>query len=82
MKLFTLFFVFFFATISVFAAETYPNIVLILADDMGYGDVSLLNEKSKIKTPNLDTLGREGMIFTDAHAACSVCGQPRYEIIV
>jgi arylsulfatase A-like enzyme len=81
MKIFTLFFVLFFATTSVFATETYPNIVLILADDMGYGDVSLLNEKSKITTPNLDALGRAGMIFTDAHAACSVCGPYRYGIL-
>ncbi|MDR1140307.1 MAG: sulfatase-like hydrolase/transferase [Planctomycetaceae bacterium] len=58
-----------------------PNIVFIFADDMGYGDVSLLNEKSKIKTPHLDSLGQQGMVFTDAHAACSVCGPSRYAVI-
>ncbi|MDR1957586.1 MAG: arylsulfatase [Planctomycetaceae bacterium] len=58
-----------------------PNIVLILADDMGYGDISLLNEKSKIRTPHLDSLGREGIVFTDAHAACSICGPSRYGIL-
>ena len=64
---------------SVFAA--YPNIVYILADDMGYGDVSLLNEKGKIPTPRIDSLGHEGIRFTDAHAACSVCTPTRYGII-
>ncbi|MDR1963213.1 MAG: arylsulfatase [Planctomycetaceae bacterium] len=58
-----------------------PNIVFIFADDMGYGDVSLLNANSKIKTPHLDSLGRQGMIFTDAHAACSVCGPSRYAVM-
>ena len=64
---------------SVFAA--YPNIVYILADDMGYGDVSILNEKSKISTPHIDSLGREGIRFTDAHAVCSVCTPSRYGIM-
>ena len=58
-----------------------PNIVFIFADDMGYGDISRLNENSKIKTPNLDSLAREGMIFTDAHAAASVCGPSRYAVM-
>jgi len=59
----------------------YPNIVYILADDMGYGDVSLYNENGKIPTPRLDSLGREGIRFTDAHAACSVCTPTRYGIM-
>lgn len=45
-----------------------PNIVYILADDMGYGDVSALNENAKIETPHIDALAEEGMIFTDAHS--------------
>jgi arylsulfatase A-like enzyme len=66
-------------THAVFAA--YPNIIYILADDMGYGDVSLLNENSKIPTPRIDSLGREGIRFTDAHSACSVCTPTRYGIM-
>ena len=64
---------------SVFAA--YPNIIYILADDMGYGDVSLFNENSKIPTPHIDSLGKEGIRFTNAHSACSVCTPTRYGII-
>ncbi len=58
-----------------------PNIVYILADDMGYGDVSCLNADSKIHTPNLDRLGREGMIFRDAHSSSAVCTPSRYSIL-
>jgi arylsulfatase A len=49
-----------------------PNIVYILADDMGYGDMVCNNADSKIPTPCLDRLAAEGMRFTDAHAASSV----------
>lgn len=63
------------------AVTTPPNIIFIFADDMGYGDVSLLNPGSKISTPNIDKLGRSGMYFTDAHAACSVCGPSRYAVM-
>jgi len=45
-----------------------PNIVFILADDLGYGDVSCLNENGKIKTSNIDSIARAGMKFTDAHS--------------
>lgn len=59
-----------------------PNIVLILCDDLGYGDVqSLAPETSKIKTPHIDALGREGMIFTDAHGGSSVCTPTRYGLM-
>ncbi|MCB1237943.1 MAG: sulfatase-like hydrolase/transferase, partial [Verrucomicrobiae bacterium] len=44
-----------------------PNIVFILADDQGYGDVTALNSNGKIPTPNIDRIAREGMFFTDAH---------------
>ena len=46
--------------------KSKPNIVYILADDMGYGDVSCLNAQSKIRTENLDKISRGGMIFKDA----------------
>ena len=59
-----------------------PNIVYILADDLGYGDVQCLNpQRGKIKTPNLDRLAREGMAFTDAHSGSSVCTPTRYGIL-
>ncbi|MCP4166438.1 MAG: arylsulfatase [Chloroflexi bacterium] len=58
-----------------------PNIIYILADDMGYGDVSSLNEDSKIKTTHLDRLAQTGMIFRDAHASSAVCTPSRYSIL-
>ncbi|HQF13228.1 MAG TPA: arylsulfatase [Thermogutta sp.] len=58
-----------------------PHIVLILADDLGYGDLSCLNPDSKIQTPNLDQLAQEGMIFTDAHTPSSVCTPTRYGLL-
>ena len=54
-------------------ATSHPNIIYILADDMGYGDVSCLNSESKILTANLDRLAGEGMAFTDVHASSAVC---------
>lgn len=70
-------------TLTSVSAETLqpPNIVYIFADDMGYGDVALLNEKSKIPTPHIDSLGREGLRFTDAHSVCSVCTPSRYSVL-
>ena len=58
-----------------------PNIIYILADDLGYGDVSIYNPESKIKTPNIDQLAKEGMRFTDAHTPSSVCTPTRYGIL-
>src|SRR5262245_62017215 len=58
-----------------------PNIVLILADDLGYGDVGCYNRDSKIPTPNLDRLASEGRRFTDAHAPSSVCTPTRYALL-
>ncbi|MGZ0708881.1 sulfatase family protein [Coraliomargarita sp. W4R53] len=65
-----------------FAAETQrPNIIFILADDMGYGSVQANNPKSTIPTPNLDRLVAEGMNFTDAHSDSSVCTPSRYGLM-
>ncbi len=61
-------------------AET-PNIVLILADDLGYGDISAYNQRSKAPTPNIDTLARDGIRFTDAHSPASVCVPTRYGLM-
>jgi arylsulfatase A len=64
------------------AANPLPNIILILCDDLGYGDVQCLNpEHGKIPTPGADRLAREGMIFTDAHSGSSVCTPTRYGIM-
>ena len=68
-----------FVAASVQAAK--PNILFILADDMGYGDVQALNPKSKIPTPNLNRLAKEGMTFTDAHSPSGVCTPTRYGVI-
>ncbi|MCX6880541.1 MAG: arylsulfatase [Verrucomicrobia bacterium] len=58
-----------------------PNIVYILCDDLGYGDVKCLNPQGKIATPNIDRLAGAGMVFTDAHSGSSVCTPTRYGII-
>ena len=58
-----------------------PNIIFILADDLGTGDVSCLNAKSKIKTPNIDRIGNAGIMFTDAHSGSAVCTPTRYGIL-
>jgi arylsulfatase A len=64
------------------SGDIKPNILLILADDLGYGDVQCLGgDRSKIATPNLDRLAREGMIFTEAHSSSSVCTPTRYGIL-
>lgn len=71
------------AVLSLHAAEiTRPNIVYVLCDDLGYGDVHALNpSRGKIPTPNVDRLAREGMVFTDAHSGSSVCTPTRYGIM-
>lgn len=58
-----------------------PNIVLILADDLGYGDIGCYNPESDIPTPHLDQLANEGMRFTDAHSPSTVCTPTRYSIL-
>ncbi len=62
------------------ATET-PNIVYILADDLGYGDLGCYNAASKIPTPYLDQFAQSGTRFTDAHAPSSVCTPTRYAIL-
>ena len=58
-----------------------PNILLILADDLGYGDVQCYNPDSKIPTPHCNRLAKEGMLFTDAHSPSTVCTPTRYSIL-
>ncbi len=58
-----------------------PNIIFIMADDLGYGDPGCNNPDSKIPTPNIDRLAREGMRFTDAHSGSAVCTPTRYGVL-
>ena len=58
-----------------------PNIVFILADDLGYGDVRCYNPESKVATPNIDRLAGEGITFTDAHSPSTVCTPTRYSLL-
>ena len=62
-------------------SERPPNIVYILADDMGYGDVSCLNVDAAWKTPHMDRVAAEGMVFTDAHSGSAVCTPTRYGVL-
>jgi arylsulfatase A len=63
------------------AAADKPNIVFILADDMGWGDVSCNNPAAAIPTPHIDRLAREGIRLTNAHAPASVCAPTRYGVL-
>jgi arylsulfatase A len=63
------------------ADATRPNIVILYADDMGYGDLAANNADSKIPTPNLDRLAAQGMRFTDAHSSSGVCTPSRYAML-
>ncbi len=61
--------------------ERLPNVVFIFADDLGYGDVGAFNSESKIATPNIDRLARQGIRLTDAHSPGSVCVPSRYGLL-
>ena len=61
--------------------RSVPNIVLILADDLGYGDVGCYNDQAKAPTPHLDKLATQGMRFTDAHSPSTVCTPTRYSLL-
>ena len=63
------------------AAENRPNVIVVLADDMGYGDVAAYNPESKIPTPNIDRIASEGMKFTDGHSSSGVCTTTRYSLL-
>lgn len=62
-------------------AQRLPNIVYVLADDMGFGDVSCFNPGAAWKTPHIDRLAAEGMMFTDAHSGSAVCTPTRYGVL-
>jgi arylsulfatase A-like enzyme len=61
-------------------SSEYPNIVLIYADDLGYGDLGCYGA-TKLKTPNIDNLAKEGRLFTDAHSTSAVCTPSRYALL-
>ena len=64
------------------ATDSKPNVVIIYADDLGYGDVQCYNpERGKIPTPHIDGLALEGMRFTDAHSSSGVCSPSRYTLL-
>ena len=74
-----------FVNVSLLAApqekkETRPNVIVIMADDLGYGDLSCYGADS-FKTPNIDKLASQGLRFTDAYAACAVCSPTRAAIL-
>ena len=71
----------FFCAVDSDADDSLPNIVYILADDLGTGDVSSFNERSKISTPNIDRIAAAGMRFTDAHSGSGICTPTRYGIL-
>lgn len=62
-------------------ANEKPNIVIIYTDDQGYGDVAALNPEAKFKTPNMDRIANEGVIFTDGHSSDGVCTPSRYSLL-
>ncbi len=66
---------------AVHAANDKPNIIFVLFDDMGYGQPKCYREGTEFKTPSLDRIAAEGMRFTDAHSAASVCTPTRYGVL-
>ena len=58
-----------------------PNIIYVLCDDLGYGDLSCLNPNSRIQTPNIDGLAKKGQSFLDAHSSSAVCTPSRYSVM-
>src|SRR3954466_9084008 len=67
-------------TLTAPAADRSPNVILILADDIGYGDLGCYGA-TKVKTPNLDRLAQQGLRFADAHAPAAVCTPTRYALL-
>jgi arylsulfatase A-like enzyme len=62
------------------ASANRPNVAVIYADDLGYGDVSCYGA-TKISTPNIDRLAREGLRFTNAHSSAATCTPSRYSML-
>ena len=62
-------------------AKRLPNLLYVLADDLGYGDLGCYNPASKAPTPNLDRFAQQDVRFTDAHSPSAVCTPTRYGIL-
>ncbi len=63
------------------SSEKLPNIIILYADDMGYGDLSIQNPEAKLTTPNLDQLARDGIRFTDGHSSSGICTPSRFALL-
>ena len=72
---------FFHLSCLLYGKTTYPNVVFILADDLGIGDISPTNPDCKIKTPHLQKMADEGITFMDAHSSSAVCTPTRYGVL-
>ena len=70
-----------FLPVIAFGDQAKPNVVYILADDLGYGDLRSMNSEGKIATPGSDQMAKEGMVFTDAHSNSAVCTPTRYGVL-
>ena len=62
-------------------AQASPNVVIIYADDLGYGDLSCYNPAAAYETPHLDRMAAEGVRFTDAHSPSTICSPSRYGLL-
>jgi arylsulfatase A-like enzyme len=69
------------AIVAPLAAQDLPNIVIVYADDLGYGDLSAYNQDAAYQTPRLDSMAAEGIRFTDAHSPCTICSPSRYGLL-
>ena len=59
-------------------AAELPSIVIVYTDDLGFGDLSIYNREAAYKTPRIDQMAREGIMFTDAHSPSTICSPSRY----
>ena len=80
MRVLTLVTLVFLLCVSVAKGQSLPNVIVIFADDLGYGDLGCYGA-TKVQTPNIDRLAREGRRFTDAHSASAVCTPSRYALM-
>ena len=69
------------STLTCANAQSHPNVIFVLADDLGIGDISPTNPECKIKTPNLEKMASEGLTFLDAHSPSAVCTPTRYGVL-